>query len=308
MNSNNDNKNSQEIDLHFLWNKFIELIDKVGFLVFRFFRFVFRNIYIVVTLIVVGTALGYFLDIKTPPTYRHQIILALNFDSSTFLYNKVKKLDKKEFPDIQRAEVEPLIDVVSFVSEKWENLKTAEFMSENNIKIHQHKEGSQTEKIYRYHKLTLTSNQKDEKGSVIDAFLDKINQEPYYLKRQKIEIGNTIAKIREYEKSVEALNAIFESLGTSSPIEGGGIKIETQAQTNDLLNNKQNLMDKISKLKIIQSEQSKVFYDLARITNTKVKPTSYILTLPLIFIFLFTVFVLLKKLYKKYTLMQVVKN
>lgn len=302
---NNQNQNtSQEIDLHFLRNNFTQLFSKLGFLIFRFFRFLLRNKYVVLALVITGLILGYFLDSRTAPTYKHRIILALNFDSSSYLYNKTKNLDKTEFTYIQKAKIEPIIDVSSYMSEAWENIKTAEFMAQNNISIHQYKEGNQTEKIYRYHTLTLTSHQKDENGSVVNTFLDKINQEPYYLQRQKIETEMTDKKIKEFEKSVQDLNVIFESLGSQTAIEGGGVKIETQNQTNDLLNNKQSLLGKISKLKILRSEQTKVFYDLARITNIKESPISNIIKIPVIFILLFTVFAFLKKLYRRYALMQ----
>ncbi len=302
---NNQNQNTaQEIDLHFLRNNFMGLFGKLGFLVFRFFRFLLRNKYVVATLIVIGVALGYFLDSRAPEVYKHRIILALNGDSSSFIYNKTKNLDRKEFPYINSAKIEPIIDVADFVAEKWENVKVAEFMTQNNINIHQYKEGSPAEKIYRYHTLTLTSNEKDENGSVVNTFLDKINQEPYYLERQKIEIEMTEKKIKEFEKSVEDLNAIFERLGDASPIAGNGVKIETQAQTNDLLNNKQSLLEKINKLKITRSEQDKVFYDLTKITNIKSNPIPYILKIPVIFMFLFVAFVFSKKLYRRYSLMQ----
>lgn len=298
---NNQNQNtSQELDLHYLRKNLTGLLGKLGFFVFRFFHFLLRNKYIVIALIVTGLVLGYFLDSKASPIYKHRIILALNFDSSSYLYNKTKNLEKTEFPLINNAKIEPVIDVATFISEKWENVKIAEFMSQNNINIHQYKEGSQTEKIYRYHTLTLTSNEKDENGSVINTFLDKINQEPYYVQRQKIEIEMTEKKIREFEKSVEDLNAIFERLGDSSPVGGSGVKIETQSQTNDLLNNKQTLLEKIIKFKIIRSEQSKVFYDLARITNIKESPIPNILKLPVIFLLLFTGFAFFRKLYRNY--------
>jgi len=301
MSSNYDNKHSQEIDLRFLWQKFLAMLDGLGLWFFRLVRFLIRNVYVVVSLVVLGLVLGYFLDKKNNTTYKHQIILALNFDSSSFLYSKIKNIKKSEFSDVKSVHIEPIIDVYGFISDKWDNLKIAEFLGENNIRIHKHKEGDQVEKIYKYHTLTLTSEEKDIEGSVIDKFLDDINKEPYFLNRKEIENENIKTQIREYEQSIEDLNNIFKNLGDTSRIEGSGIKIETQSQTNDLLDNKQNLIDKVSKLKILQVEQQKVFYDLTRITNIKASSNSYILMLPLVFIAFFIVLAILKKLYRRYS-------
>lgn len=301
MSSNYNTTNSQEIDLRFLWQKFLAMLDSLGLLFFRLVRFLIKNVYIVISLAVIGLVLGYLLDRKNNTTYKHQVILALNFDSSSFLYSKIKNIKESEFPDVKSVHIEPIINVYEFISDKWDNLKIAEFLGENNIRIHKHKEGDQVEKIYKYHTLTLTSEKKDIEGSVIDKFLDDINKEPYFVNRKNIENENIKTQIREYEQSIQDLNNIFKNLGDSSRIESSGIKIETQSQTNDLLDNKQNLINKVNKLKVLQLEQQKVFYDLTRITNIKVDSNLYTLMLPLVFIAFFIAFAILKKLYRRYS-------
>lgn len=301
MSSNYNTTNSQEIDLRFLWQKFLAMLDSLGLLFFRLVRFLIKNVYIVISLAVIGLVLGYLLDRKNNTTYKHQVILALNFDSSSFLYSKIKNIKESEFPDVKSVHIEPIINVYEFISDKWDNLKIAEFLGENNIRIHKHKEGDQVEKIYKYHTLTLTSEKKDIEGSVIDKFLDDINKEPYFVNRKNIENENINTQIREYEQSIQDLNNIFKNLGDNSRIESSGIKIETQSQTNDLLDNKQNLINKVNKLKVLQLEQQKVFYDLTRITNIKVDSNLYTLMLPLVFITFFIAFAILKKLYRRYS-------
>lgn len=295
---NTDNHNSsQEIDLAKLYNK---LASSIAQKIYNLIQFFFKNIVYIIILFVVGAGIGFYIDKQKSKFYTHQVIVAANFDSSTFLYNKIHNLNGEEFPEIAEAKIEPIIDVVRFIQAKWENIKIAEYLSENNISIHKYKRGDQAEKIYRYHLLTLKSKEEDVDGSVISIFLDKLNQEPYFLNRKIIENQNTAKQIAEYEKSIEDLNKIFESLGSEMTATGNGIKIETQSQANDLLNNKQNLIENLNKLRIIQSEQSKVFYDTTRITNIKSNSILFTVLVPALFLFLLFIFNGLRYIYIKY--------
>lgn len=296
MNTNNHN-NSQEIDLAKLYNN---ITSSIALKIYNLMQFFLKNIIYIIILFVIGAGIGFYLDKQKNKLYEHQVILALNFDSSAFLYNKIENLNTEEFPEIASAKIEPIIDVVSFIHSKWDNIKIAEYLSENNISIHKYKKGEQTEKIYRYHLVTLKSKKEDINGSVINSFLDKLNQEPYFMNRKIIENQNIAMKIAEYEKSINDLNKIFEKLGTELASSGNGIKIETQTQANDLLNNKQNIVEKLSELKIIQSEQSKVFYDLTRITNIQSNSILFTVLVPILLLFLLFFFNGLRFIYIKY--------
>src|SRR5690606_13990789 len=115
-----------------------------------------------------------------------------------------------------------------------------------------------------------------------------------------IENQNIAMQIAEYEKSIEDLNKIFEILGSEMASTGNGIKIETQSQANDLLNNKKNIIESLSDLRILQSEQSKVFYDLTRITNIQSNSITFTVLVPVLLLFLLFVLNGLHFIYKKY--------
>jgi hypothetical protein len=296
MNTNNHN-NSQEIDLAKLYNN---ITSSIALKIYNLMQFFLKNIIYIIILFVIGAGIGFYLDKQKNKLHEHQVILALNFDSSAFLYNKIQNLDPEEFPEIASAKIEPIIDVVTFIQAKWDNIKIAEYLSENNISIHKYKKGEQTEKIYRYHLLTLKSEEEDVNGSIINGFLEKLNQESYFLNRKIIENQNIAMQIAEYEKSIEDLNKIFKNLGSEMASTGNGIKIETQSQANDLLNNKQNIIERLSELKIIQSEQSKVFYDLTRITNIQSNSVLFTVLVPVVLLFLLFFFNGLRFIYIKY--------
>ncbi len=62
MREDTQNNGSQEIDLSYLFKKTSGLFDSLGYSLFRFFRFILRNIIILAILVVVGAVIGYFLD------------------------------------------------------------------------------------------------------------------------------------------------------------------------------------------------------------------------------------------------------
>ncbi len=302
MNSNYDNKHSQEIDLRFLWQKIIKFMDGIGFMIFKLSRFFLKNIILFIVLFIIGVVAGYFLDVNKNEIYRHQIIVIPNFDSSTYLYKKIATLNSDEYENIIGAEIEPVIDVFAFISDKWDNLKIAEFMNSNNLNIHEYKAGGQAEKIYKYHLLTIFTNKKDVDGSIIDEFLNELNQEPYFLDRQKIETQNLDLKIKEYEISVKDINALFEKLGKTEYASGNNVNIENHAQTNELLNHKNSIVDRINKAKVNKIEQEKVIYEVTRFSDIQSKPLSNMIFIPLMLIFLFIGGMFVKRMYKRYIL------
>lgn len=302
MNSNYDNKHSQEIDLRFLWQKIIKFMDGIGFMIFKLFRFFFKNIILFIVLIIIGVVAGYFLDVNKNQVYRYQVIVIPNFDSSTYLYKKIATLNSNEYENIIGAEIEPVVDVLAFISDKWDNLKIAEFMNSNNLNIHVHKPGGQAEKIYKYHLITILTNKIDVDGSIIDKFLNQLNQEPYFLNRQKIETQNLDLKIKEYEISVKDINALFEKLGKTEYASGNNVNIENHAQTNELLNHKNNIVDRINKAKVNKIEQEKIIYEVTRFSDTQSKTLSNMIFIPLVLIFLFIGGMFVKRIYNRYVL------
>lgn len=276
-------------------------MDKMGFLMFKLLRFFLKNILFFIVLIILGVVIGYFLDSKRQETHKYQVVVIPNFDSSTYLYKKINTLKSNEFDNIVAAEIEPVIDISAFISDRWDNLKIAEFMNSNNLNIHEHKPGGQAEKIYKYHLLTIYTDQTDTDGSIINNFLNKLNQEPYFLERQKIENHNLEQKIKEYEASIRDINAIFEKLGKTELASAKDVNIENHAQTNDLLNNKSSIIDRINKSKINRIEQEKVIYEVSRFSDIQSKSISNMIFIPVILVFLFLIFSFFRRMYQRYS-------
>lgn len=301
MNPKTPTQSQQEVDLYFIWKRLIGFIDSMGVLFVKSVRFLIKNIFIIVGIIIIGTGIGYYLDLKKGDVYKHEIFLVPNFGSSAYLYEKIKNIQPEEGSGVLSVNVEPVIDIFNFLSSKQENLKIADFMSQNNVNFSEHNPGNQTEKIYKYHILTLLTNKPDTDGSIVEGFLDELNQEKYFLERQTIEQGNTAREIKESLTSIQNINAVFKKLGNPSQApEKGDVNIEMYPEVNGLLYSKENLITNLNRLEISQIEQSKIFYDVSKITNIKVNSVSKMITLPFVLVFLFIAIVIAIRMYKQY--------
>ncbi len=297
MSSDNTSKKDQEIDLYYLWKKLTGLTDNLGFIFVRSINFFIKNALIIIGLIVIGLAAGYF----TGGKYRHEVMIIPNFGSSSFLYEKIKTLKIDDNSDIKSVKISPIIDVFEFISSN-NNLKIAEFMSQNNVNFTTHKPGNQTEYIYKYHILTITTKVQDVDGNIVNTFLANLNRENKFLEKQQIEQKNILNRIREDSISINNINNFFAKLGTSAEGTGKELKIETYPAMDGLLTNKQNIITEISWLKSMQIEQSKIFYDVSHLSNIEESRAPRMILFPLILVSLFILLASAVKTYKNFTI------
>src|SRR5690606_3189634 len=122
----------QEIDMYFLWKKLKELTDSLGYMFVKLLHFLKKNAFVLLGLILIGAVIGYFLDVRKGEVYKHDIILIPNFESQSYLYEKIKTIKFEDDSDISKVDIVPIVDVYQFLS-SGNNLKIADFMSENNV-------------------------------------------------------------------------------------------------------------------------------------------------------------------------------
>lgn len=282
-----NNNSSQEIDLSYISKKTSAFFDHIGYAVYRFFKFCLKNFIIILALVIVGLALGYYLDNFREQTYKHEIIVVPNFNSTSYLYNSIENMDF-EGTRVSKAEVEPIIDIYQFIQERYQNLEIAKYMSENNIQIDKFKEKSDVEKLYRYHLLTIYTKGEDVSGKIVDKLLSDLNNDNYFLERQKVEVASLQFLIEEIERSIASINNILNKLGNQGTT-SSDLNIEMYSEINNLINSKKGSVDELNRLKVYQLEQSKVIYDSARVINIKNSSVPNMILLPIVLFLIFIV-------------------
>src|SRR5690606_12285595 len=210
-----NNQGSQEIDLSYLSKKTVSFFDGLGYSLYKFCRFLWKNIIILAILIVVGAVAGYFLDKKYGERYKHEVIVVPNFNSTSYLYGKIKNSKFTEGP-ITKVEIEPIVDIYQFINEGYNNLEIAKYLSENNLQLTKYEEDSDVEKFYKYHLMTVYTNEEDPNAKIVKDFINELNRDEYFLALQKIEQKNLEREIEEYDSTIREVNKIFAKLGSPS--------------------------------------------------------------------------------------------
>nr|WP_297308287.1 hypothetical protein [uncultured Flavobacterium sp.] len=288
----------QEIDIFLLFKSLKDLINNIFISLFKIIRFFLKNWIWSLILIFSGAALGLLISNQNVNNYKHTVIVSPNFKSIEYLYNKIDQL--KNFDDINKAEVEPIIDVYEFITSKEKNIDIARFLTDNVVELDKHNKKNEIEKLYKYHIITYYTSKKDTNDVVYNKFINYLNNDPYFNKRKEIEILDTDNKIIEYEKSIENINGIFSKLGKTpnETLPSQHLNIEMFSEMDKLIENKHKLLEDLNKLKVLRFEQTKVIYDVTKQLNIKnSKSYKMVVLLPITFLIGFILTAWLRKKY-----------
>jgi len=302
MNNNQPDNPSQEIDLSILQKSIVSFFGGIEKAIYSSLRFFLRNAILLAILMGLGLAIGYYLDSKKNKNYKHEVIVIPNIENKSYVYTAVRNFGflPNDGP-ILKVEIEPIVDVNLYIS-RGENLKRAEYLSENNIQIDKHKEGNQTELIYKYHLITIYTNQPDTDGKIISSYLESLGNDKFLKETQRIDAENIVYQIKEYEESIDDINKIFKKLGSMSTTTSSDINIGIETQSEDLITVKKRLVDDINFLKKRQLEELEVINEVSRFSNIQHKTYFFAFAVPFLLIGGFLVIVWLRRVHKKYQL------
>lgn len=297
--------NVEEIDLAYIIRKIKNLFFFIGKSIFRFIQFLFKNALILGSLILIGCVSGYFMDQNKPTIYKTEIIVTPNFNSTDYLYGRIKNIQDyivlhPSLKNVTSAEIKPIPNVYEFLADNYRNLEFARFLTENKIDLMKVTEGSEAEKIYRYHVLTVYSKEKTD--TTVNELLRLLNSDTYFLERQKIEHKNKLSKRALSEKTILNIDRIFEKMGNSDNeiFNSKEFKIQSYSDLNNLLETKERLLKEINKIDIELMEQTKIIYDSSRLTEKNDRQNHYLILFPIILIAGFFSFIIARNFYLFY--------
>lgn len=293
-----NNHGSQEIDLSYLSKKTANFFDNIGYSLYRFFKFLIKNIIFLAIVLVVGAVAGFFLDKQRGEIYKQQVIVVPNFNSTSYLYNKIENAEFEDEP-ITKVEIEPIVDVYQFINESYNNLEIAKYLSENNLQLTKYEVDSDVEKFYKYHLMTIYTRGKDKDRNFVNSYLHSLNNNDYFTQLQKIEQVNLERNIHETDSTINEVNKIFQKLGSKS-VQTTDLNIEMYSELNDLINGKKSLIRDLGKLKTQKLEQTEVIYAASVLPNIKANNIPMVILLPLVLFILFIIGAWMIRLAKKY--------
>lgn len=313
------NNADQEIDLTFISKKISGLFERINTSVFKGIQFFVRNWITILVLILVGFALGIFLDSKQKK-YEHKIIVSANFGSADYLSAKIDLINSKiseedtvflkENVGIQqpkslgKIEIKPIADVYNFIRNKPENFELIKLMAEDGD-IKKIFDDNMTSKNYSNQAILILTNEKISEEKLIQPLLKYFNTSDYYSKVQKETYNNVTTKMKQNDSIIKQIDAVLSNFSNTSK---GSLKNDKlvyyneNTQLNDIIKTKDALLNEQSfhRLELIGFDKTIKDNSISiNIENQKSLFLKLKFLLPIIFLMLFILWTFGKRFYKK---------
>ncbi len=328
----NNSSDEREIDLSQISNKINGFFQKINRSIFKSIRFFINKKLIIGGLIVAGVGLGLYLD-RTEKVYDHLIVVKPNFSSVDYLYEKVNLLQSKikekdtlflKSIGIQNSkglniiEVEPIIDIYTFVNDKintvtnaqnTQNFELVKLFSEDGD-INKVIKDPTTSKNFAHHQIHIQTDRVVSDKNTIEPILNYLNKNQYFEDIRKVYAENTINKIAKNEETVNQINSLLSSLSDKAGSSNKNDKlvyVNENTQLNDLVQTKTNLTNEIGneRIDLIETEKTiKPKSYLLNKKNTKGVNSRMKLVLPLLFISLYLIIYFFSAFYNKQLLLE----
>jgi hypothetical protein len=312
------NTTDQEIDIFQLSKSIGNFFDRTNAGIFQSIQFFVRNWIIVFILIILGFALGWYLD-SNKKTFQNQVVVTPNFGSVDYLYSKIDLIQSKVISGdtsflknvvgisdpklIKKIEIKPIADVYKFIEDKEQNFELIKLMAEVG-EVKKVLEDNVTSKNYTLHTISFVSNKAINEKEVVEPLMKYLNDSEYFAEIQKIGYKNLEQQIAQNDTILLQIDNVLN--GFSNKVNGGSndrlIYYNENLQLNDIIKTKQKLVTDqgenrlklISFDKTIREINSTLNINDNKITNRKLK-----FLFPIFLIFMFVLVSLFSKFYKK---------
>lgn len=314
---------SEEIDLDTIFGKVRDGYHGLLISFYRGVQFLLRNWILIAGLIIAGGILGYLLDNKKNEAKETILLVQLNFDSANYVYGAIDQLNKKiEENDteylkdngflvedknlISSAEIEPIVNIMDILKNTTSNDGYIQALFEQS----KFEDNILTSEIlipeYKSHRITLITTVNDT-DKVVTSLLTYLNNNTIYDQLKAVTVENTKNIIEKNKTSVVYLDSMFKAYGTlieektqpsqvyfnSYEVNNGNIHLMFQQKRNILGEN-------------LELEQELVKYDniveLLNKPRLQIKEGFFnnrILLFPILFVFVYLFFAVLRKIYLK---------
>jgi len=311
--------NDQEIDIFQLSRSIGSFFDRVNASIFRSIQFFVRNSIVVLTLVIIGFGLGWYLD-SSRKSFQNKVIVAPNFGSVDYLYSKIDLINSKiiagdtiflknvvgiSHPEtIKKIEIKPISDAFKFVEDKEQNFELIKLIAEDGD-INKVLVDNIVSKNYTFHTISFISSELADEKELTEPLLKYLNNSEYFNSIQKIGFKNLEQEIAQNDTIIAQIDNVLN--GFSSTVKNANkndklVYYNENTQLNDIIKTKQYLVNEQGKnrLKIVRFDKTiKEINSTLNIKNTQSVNGKLKVFLPFLFIVLFVFCYLFNIFYKK---------
>ncbi|KAF2518993.1 hypothetical protein E0W68_06970 [Flavobacterium salilacus subsp. salilacus] len=224
--ANQTHNTSEDIDLTSVSGKIKEYINRINDWFFDWILFLKRNIILVAIIIIVGAALGYYMD-SGKRVYEHRIVAIPNFGSIDYLYDNVEMINEKikendkEFLSsiglngelsIGSIKVEPIVEIYDFINddndEGQKKVQVFRLMAEND-NMEDVLEAMPTARNYTKHLITLYTSGTTKQETTVDPIMKYLNSDTYFLKVKEEYIKSLEQEIAANDSTINNIDALL---------------------------------------------------------------------------------------------------
>lgn len=314
------NSQEQEIDLGQVFQKVKDFFNTVLDSIFDFLLYIKRNIIVLFLLMVVGAAIGYFLD-KNTKKYDHNIIVTPNFGSTDYLYAKIELLNAKNkendtlflnaigvknSDNLGEIEIEPIIDVYKFIANKPENFDLIKLMAEDGD-LQKIIENDITSKNYPFHSINFSTKGITSYKNTVEPILTFLNTSDYFEAIKTQNLQNLKEKMIANDSTIAQINTLLNEFSNTSSSNQKSDKLvyyNENNQLNEIIKTKENLVTEQGNNRINLINADKIIKEISttiNIKNTKGLNTKFKIVIPFLFLMLFFLLSILKRFYQMQT-------
>jgi hypothetical protein len=318
-NKNEQNNIPEEIDLFSLKEFISKGINKS---IMNTFLFLKKNVYKLSLLFIIGLLLGVVVDYLLR-SYVAEVVVNSNFTSNDYLYSRVDQLNNhfiqnskseitiSNYKKFTKIEVEPVIDVYSFVSnttlnvannaQNSQNFEMLKLMSEKGD-INKIIKDEVTSKNYYFQQINIFSKDKVEEKD-INSVINYLNKDAYFDSILHLNISNIKERIIKNDSTIAQIDKLIQSYSTSIARGDANVMFKNDnSEVNSLITQKNDLISKIEIDKLILISQNKIIREntivLNKINNKGISNKLKFIC-PILFIFLFLFISYIKRLNQK---------
>lgn len=309
----------QEIDIFQLSRSIGSFFDRINAFIFRVIQFFVRNWIVVLTLVILGFGLGWYLD-SNKKTFQNKVVVTPNFESVDYLYAKIDLIEAKIVSgdtvflknvvgilhpkNIKRIEIKPIPDVYKFIEDKDKNFELIKLMAEVG-EIKKVLEDNITSKNYTFHTISFISGKPTEEKEIVEPLLKYLNNSDYFNSIQKLGYKNLEQEIAQNDTIIAQIDKVLNGFTSSVKNATKNDKLvyyNENIQLNDIIKTKQKLVTDQGKnrLKLISFDKTiKEINSTLNINDHKIVSGNFKLLFPLFFIFVFVLASLFSRFYRK---------
>jgi len=318
-NKNEQNNIPEEIDLFSLKEFISKGINKS---IMNTFLFLKKNVYKLSLLFIIGLLLGVVVDYLLR-SYVAEVVVNSNFTSNDYLYSRVDQLNNhfiqnskseitiSNYKKFTKIEVEPVVDVYTFVNnmspnalvnaQTSQNFEMLKLMSEKGD-INKIIEDEVTSKNYDLQRIEIYSKEKVEEKD-IKSIINYLNKDDYFDSILHLNISNIKERIVKNDSIIAQIDKLIQSYSSSIARGDANVMFKNDnSEVNSLIIQKKELITKIDEDKLSLIRQNKIIKEntiVCNKINNKGIANKLKFIFPILFIFLFLFISYIKRLNQK---------